>query len=85
MHVVAADFRVRITVAVEQRERLRRILDRGIHDVRREQDAPVRVGFQAMVEHALAQLFATNFHARFRHDAFRLIQDFRYQLFRKYA
>ena len=75
VNIVAADLRVRIAIAVMQRERLRRAFDCRIDNVGRKQNAAVRVGFEAVVEQSLAEPLATNFHARLGHDSFRLIEN----------
>jgi hypothetical protein len=68
MHIVAADFRIRITVPVKQRERRRGISNRLLDDVSRKQNPfAALVSFQAAILKSPLHLGAANLHADFGH------------------
>ena len=68
VHIVAANFGIRVTVPVKERERRRGISNRLLDDVSRKQNSfAALVSFQAVILKSLLHLGATNFHADFRH------------------
>ncbi len=76
MHVVAAELGVRLAVAIVERERLRRTLDRLVDDVGREQDAfAFPVGLESVIEQAFSEPRSTNLHADLGQDGLRLVEN----------
>jgi hypothetical protein len=76
VHAVAADLRVRFTLAIVEREGARTARDGRVHLLRWKQHAFARrVRGQPVVEQALAQLRAADLHADLAHDALRFRED----------
>jgi len=81
VHAVAADVRVRLAIAVVERERGGCPGDGVVHHVGREEDAlALRVEAEARVEEARAEDLAADFHACLEEDALGLLDDARHEV-----